>query len=457
MAVLFEGNPLDGTAADDFLLDFPGNTTTGIVLNGGDGDDLLLSDSDYFYSTENAIPNYGISRDTAYSLTGSAANRTWSTRENGMALESTTVPHTSVVYIAPAAGQGWWSVTTTAAGTITIDIDLGAGEIGGTTNTIIELIGTDGTTVLATSDNGASADPGSSPGGTLDSFLQFALTAAGTYFIRVKEAGGDNNFEAGDSFVLNVSLTGATVTNDSPVAGNDTLNGGSGNDLLFGNGGNDSLDGGTGNDTLYGGTGNDTFLVDAASDSVIENAAEGTDTLRASVTRVLGANFENLVLLGSAAINGSGNALGNVLDGNSGANRLRGLAGADTLTGGEGVDSLYGGAGHDRLTGGADADSFVFATAVVAVSSDTITDFEHGIDKIRLDNAVFTAFESTGALPAGAFYVGGAAHDANDRIVYDNETGRLYYDADGNGALAQVLVAQLDGTPELSAGDIRII
>ena len=118
--------------------------------------------------------------------------------------------------------------------------------------------------------------------------------------------------------------------------GNDTLNGLVGNDLLNGGNGNDWLDGGSGNDTLSGGAGDDTYVVDSASDQVIEALNAGIDTVRSVATHTLAANVENLVLTGTNAINGTGNALDNFLTGNSAANVLTGGAGNDTYVVGTG-------------------------------------------------------------------------------------------------------------------------
>ena len=64
---------------------------------------------------------------------------------------------------------------------------------------------------------------------------------------------------------------------------------------------------------------------------------------------------------------------------------------------------------------------------------------------------------SAGALNANAFVTGTAALDADDRILYDVSTGKLYFDADGNGAGGAVQFAILSGSPALNAGDFMVI
>ncbi len=124
------------------------------------------------------------------------------------------------------------------------------------------------------------------------------------------------------------------------AAGNDVLEGGADNDVLNGGAGHDRLDGGTGADAMTGGAGIDTYVVDNAGDTVVELAGDGTDTVEASITHTLAANVENLVLTGGAAINGTGNSLGNSLTGNGAANVLSSGGGSDTMTGGLGGDTF---------------------------------------------------------------------------------------------------------------------
>ena len=114
------------------------------------------------------------------------------------------------------------------------------------------------------------------------------------------------------------------------TAADDLLTGFAGDDQLTGLAGDDYLDGGMGIDTMAGGLGDDVYVVDAIGDGVTENLNEGNDTLHSSVTHTLGANVEHLTLTGPGTIDGTGNALDNILTGNSAVNILAGGAGNDT-------------------------------------------------------------------------------------------------------------------------------
>ncbi len=114
--------------------------------------------------------------------------------------------------------------------------------------------------------------------------------------------------------------------------GNDALFGGTGRDLLDGGNGNDLLDGGKGYDRMFGGLGDDIYIVNSIGDQVAENTGSGIDRVQSSVSWTLGENVENLTLTGSAAINGTGNGLANVLIGNGSANSLDGGSGDDTVS-----------------------------------------------------------------------------------------------------------------------------
>lgn len=218
-----------------------------------------------------------------------------------------------------------------------------------------------------------------------------------------------------------------------------------GNDKITGSVYDDYLDGWGGSDTLSGGKGNDTFIVSQVGDRVIEKAGEGTkDLVLASVTHTLSANVENLTLTGSGKINGAGNSLANALTGN----------GADNV--------LDGKAGNDLLKGGAGSDTFTFSTALGATNVDHIVDFSTRDDSIALSDAIFkalTADPKTHVLTANEFKVvtTGTKLDADDHILYDKSTGKLFYDADGSGSVKAVLFAVVDNHAALTYKDFLLV
>ena len=250
-------------------------------------------------------------------------------------------------------------------------------------------------------------------------------------------------------FVENLTLTGGLAINGT---GNALAN------VINGNTGANVLDGAGGADKLNGKAGNDTYVVDDLGDQVTEDAANGgVDLVQSSVTFTLGIHVDNLTLTGGSAVNGNGNSTDNVISGNNAANDLRGLGGNDALAGGDGDDDLRGGLGNDDLDGGVGSDDFIFDTVLGAGNVDDLLDFEVGIDEIKLDDAVFTGLVA-GALGANAFRAGTSATDADDRIIYDAATGRLWFDEDGIGGAAQILFADLANAPTgLSASDFTVI
>jgi Ca2+-binding RTX toxin-like protein len=165
---------------------------------------------------------------------------------------------------------------------------------------------------------------------------------------------------SGNGNVLNNTLYGNSEANSlSGREGDDRLYGNAGDDTMLGGAGNDVLNGGIGADTMIGGLGDDSYYVDNELDVVTEEADAGTDTVRSTVSNILGDNIEKLILTGEAAISGSGNVLDNTLHGNSGANVLSGLEGDDRLYGNAGDDTLLGGVGNDVLNGGIGADTMI--------------------------------------------------------------------------------------------------
>lgn len=246
--------------------------------------------------------------------------------------------------------------------------------------------------------------------------------------------------------------TGQTIVNDiiDGLLGNDVIWGLAGQDRLTGGVGNDLLDGGAGSDRLTGGAGNDTYVLgsEATGVDIVADSSGTGDTITTAITRslVAYAAVERLTLV-AGNIDGTGNAFANVITGSSGNNRLDGGGGNDNLIGGAGNDTLDGGAGNDVLSGGAGNDIFLFNDALVATNKDRITDYSAPADTIQLENLVFTRLVGAAntTLSAAQFFAGTAAHDLDDRIIYNRATGALSYDADGNkaGGVAAVQFATL--------------
>ncbi len=123
-------------------------------------------------------------------------------------------------------------------------------------------------------------------------------------------------------------------------------------------------------------------------------ANEGRDRIESTVTVTLTANVDDLTLLGTSALDGTGNALDNLLTGNSGNNKLTGGAGNDTLDGASGNDTLLGGTGNDTYNGGAGND---LLTDTSTTSNDTYRwGAGYGIDTVSdsggtLDHVDFSA------------------------------------------------------------------
>ena len=189
--------------------------------------------------------------------------------------------------------------------------------------------------------------------------------------------------------------------------------------------------------------GNNVYVVTHSSAVILERAGEGRDTVQTSVSYALqaDASIEQLRTnsnSGTASVNLTGNDLAQTIMGNAGSNVIDGKGGAD---------AIWGMAG---------ADSFQFSSQLGPGNIDRIHDFNVRDDTIRLDDAVFYGL-SAGALPSGAFATGSTAGQADDRIIYDAQTGYLYFDPDGAGGAAQVHFATLDAGLGMTAADFLIV
>lgn len=160
------------------------------------------------------------------------------------------------------------------------------------------------------------------------------------------------------TFTLHLTLADVEVLRTTNDAGTKKINltGSNIANTLLANAAANKLDGRDGADMMYGMLGNDTYIVDDTADQAIENPNGGIDRVESSANFTLGANVEDLVLTGFAAVVGAGNALRNKITGNDIGNVLAGGDEIDTISGGAGTDTLMGDAGNDILNGGTESD-----------------------------------------------------------------------------------------------------
>jgi Ca2+-binding RTX toxin-like protein len=239
--------------------------------------------------------------------------------------------------------------------------------------------------------------------------------------------GGDDIINAGDGDDYVLGGDGA-----------DTVSGAAGNDFLFGEAGNDILNGGDGDDAMFGGIGNDRLTGAEGNDWLYGNA--GADVLD-------GGNGNDIM---------DGGASNDRLTGGNGNDQLIGGAGIDTMNGGADNDFMFGGAGADRLTGGTGDDVFHYARRTEGV--DNISDFGSG-DSFSFVGLGFGVDPGTN-LNDGSTFISGLTPVANTfdaTVLYNTNTGGLWFDMDGMGAGAAVQIATLTGAPDLTAQDFIFV
>lgn len=376
---------LYGQAGNDTLNGGTGNDT----MYGGKGDDTYIIDSATDIVSENA--NEGL--DTVQSsitytlgnevenltLTGTAA-----INATGNALNNTLIGNSAVNSLTGGAGDDY------------LDGGTGADKLFGGTGNDTYVVDNTSDVVTENINEG------------VDTVLSSVTLTLGS------------NLE-------NLTLTGTTAINGTGNALNNTIIGNSAVNTLTGAAGDDYLDGGAGADKLLGGIGNDIYIIDNTGDTLTENVGEGIDTVLSSITYTLGSNLEHLTLMGSAALNATGNTLNNTLTGNSGVNILNGGAGNDILDGQGGNDQFTGGTGADTLL----YQLLVATDALGGNGSDSWSDFMIGntttnvnADKIDISDLLVN-------------YTGNASAASLDpflKTVISGSNTQLYIDRDGSGS-----------------------
>lgn len=226
--------------------------------------------------------------------------------------------------------------------------------------------------------------------------------------------------------------------------GNDGITGNDLDNTILGRSGIDVIDGQAGDDFIDGGGDADTvvYQFDVAGVTVDLSAGSATDGFGDSDVLI---DIENII----------GSEFNDRLIGGDDANSLAGRDGDDNIAGRSGDDFLIGAAGSDTLSGGAGNDSFVFVTP--AEGNDTITDFELGIDEITIVSDAFGGGLSAGSLSTTQFTIGSSATNSNQRFIFDDATGDLFFDRDGNGSQGQQLIANVGAGIGFSSSDIELL
>jgi len=224
-----------------------------------------------------------------------------------------------------------------------------------------------------------------------------------------------------------------------------SLSGGAGNDTLYGGAGNDILAGDAGADRLIGGTGDDVYVIDAG-DTIVEAAGEGIDMIRSATLTSYSsfANIEGLEYTGTSSVtlqNGLANTTTDRLYGGSGNDTINGFGGTDTLRGNGGNDTLNGGDGADTVFGGLGADIL-----------------NGGSGNDQLYGNEYASPYAYPAPTTTTADLGNTIHgDAGDDTIYGGSAAdKLYGDANNDmisGGLGADLIEGGDGNDQLYAGE----
>jgi Ca2+-binding RTX toxin-like protein len=495
-----DNDVLEGAEGDDtYVVDADADTVTELAGGGTDTiqstvtvtalaaevENLMLLGSSAINGTGNTLANVLTGNTAANTLSGGSGNDTIrggdgndtlngdsgsDSMEGGNGNDIYAVDNASDVVV-EAAGAGTDLVNSSVAYSLSANTEnltlTGSASVGATGNASANILtGNSGANLLSGLD-GNDTLSGGSGNDTLDGGLGNDSLMGGTgndvYVIDssadvVVEAasGGTDLVQSSVTFTLGaeveqLALAGSTAINGTGnnvaniLTGNvaaNLLSGAGGNDTLFGGDGADTLDGGAGSDSLTGGAGNDTFIVDVAGDVVTELAGGGTDSVQAGLTYTLGTEVENLLLTGTSAINGTGNAAQNALTGNSANNTLSGLGGNDTLDGGAGNDSLDGGLGADILIGGAGNDVFVVDNV-----GDVVTEIAGGgTDRVTSSITTTLAAEVENLTLSGSTAINGTGNGLAN-VLTGNTGANLLSGSAGNDTISSG-----DGNDTLDGG-----
>ena len=447
-------NTLDGGAGADSMAGGIGNDyyfvdDLGDVVSesslGGNSDTIFININGYIVPSH--IENISIG-DSVIEVTGNSANNILvgnslnNTLNGGVGADTLVGGNGNDFYIVDnlndvtteATGEGTDSVLSNvlyhSLGNNIENLILGTGAVTGAGNSLNNTISVSVSSTYNSLFGGAGNDvlQGSASGkNTLNggTGIDTMVGGLGTDYFVIDHASdsivGEGGFDGIITEIQNYTLAGSFYY---LVLGNGmtTGTGNEYNNSLTGNSLSNTLTGGVGIDTLIGKSGHDYYIIDTSTDVILEAAAEGNDTVEFSgfLNYTLGNNLDRLVL-GTGAVNGTGNSLSNTLTGNTASNSLFGATGNDSLFGSDGADTLVGTSASvrneiDTLTGGSGADLFVLGNSSGIFYNDgynsqtgttdyaLITDFNTGEDSLQLKS--------------GTYYFG-AASGGYQNLIYD--------------------------------------
>ena len=470
---------LYGKGGNDYLAGGPGKD----ILDGGEGDDILSGD------LGNDLLNGGEGNDTASfaslksSVTAdlSAGNAQYM---NGKILENDTLVSIENLIGGAAAdtltgdagdniiegglgndnltGGGGNDTASYAGATkaVTVDLSLaglpqntkGAGN--DTLFDFVNLLGGKGADVLIGDDNDNVLN------GNLGSDI---LIGGLGNDILIGGGGIDTASYKNDTAGVTIDLTSDGTHSGGEAEGDKlfgiaNLVGGSGDDNLIGDGNANRLDGGAGDDIIDGGDGGHDTLIGGTNgvvgDTVSYASATAGVKVNLSVTKA-----QNTQGGGKDTISGFENLIGSDLD-----DVLTGDGKANSIDGRDGIDVLIGGGGADVLTGGSSADLFRYLKPTDG--GDAITDFVPNEDMISIVKSGFAINKAVALGTGNAFdfeqhyFVSGIAPVATEgkhgQFLFDTDTSQLFWDSDGIGAKAAVLIASFDNGAPLQATDFEL-
>lgn len=485
-------SPIAGTGLADLSLEILGTlVSSGIIIFSGGGTDVHISAGATFFSSEPSSANAALflsASGSSFVNDGSlTAPNTFGLLSQG---GSTMTNHgaisaTSGVFLGLGGSAG--DRFTNSGSVQSSDADDAFRDQRYNNAVLTEGAGTVITnlakgTITAVSSEGAGVRFNEFAGGSIldnwghiqslqDFGVNLSTVSVGAALIRVSNWGTISGFDGAYLGSVNDDLVRNRGTFDGGVSmgdGADTLDNRGGTidgDVLLGVGA-DTLDtrSGTVLGIVNGDAGSDRFILNAAVAETVDGGAD-IDTIDfrfgPAVTVALDGSFDNEggalgdTYIGIERVVGS--VYADVIRGSAANNLLFGQAGADTIDGAAGSDLIHGGTGVDSLTGGLGNDTFRYSG--LGEIGDTITDFQNVAgdnDRFQIIASAFGGGLIAGTLAATQFQTraDNLAQDADDRFIFRTTDQTLWFDDDGNGVNAAVLVADLQAGATVTAADI---